>query len=160
MVLPYIEMNPPQVYMCSPSWTLLPPPSLSLFWVSSFLQTLKKKVNKIYFYSSKLDFEFCFPICKKKLETIRHTHMYTHLYIHMYICTLCTKMMTINLGMFITKFRTVSPLRKREGDIMRRIHRKLQVSLQCFIFANCIISKFSLYYGLCSFICIYAIFYT
>ena len=22
-----IEMNPPQVYMCSPSWTLLPPPS-------------------------------------------------------------------------------------------------------------------------------------
>ena len=27
MVLPYIEMNPPQVYMCSPSWLLLPPPS-------------------------------------------------------------------------------------------------------------------------------------
>ena len=27
MVLPYIKMNPPQVYMCSPSWTLLPPPS-------------------------------------------------------------------------------------------------------------------------------------
>ena len=27
MVLPNIEMNPPQVYMCSPSWTLLLPPS-------------------------------------------------------------------------------------------------------------------------------------
>ena len=27
MVLPYIDMNPPQVYTCSPSWTLLPPPS-------------------------------------------------------------------------------------------------------------------------------------
>ena len=27
MVLPYINMNPPKVYMCSPSWTLLPPPS-------------------------------------------------------------------------------------------------------------------------------------
>ena len=27
MVLPYIEMNPPEVYMCSASWTLLPPPS-------------------------------------------------------------------------------------------------------------------------------------
>ena len=25
--LPYIKMNPPQVFMCSPSWTLLPPPS-------------------------------------------------------------------------------------------------------------------------------------
>ena len=27
MVLPYINMNPPQVYTCSPAWTLLPPPS-------------------------------------------------------------------------------------------------------------------------------------
>ena len=27
LVLPNIEMNPPQVSMCSPSWTLLPPPS-------------------------------------------------------------------------------------------------------------------------------------
>ena len=28
MVLPYITMNPPQAHTCSPSWTLLPPPSL------------------------------------------------------------------------------------------------------------------------------------
>jgi len=27
LVLPYIKMNPPQVYMCYPSWSLLPPPS-------------------------------------------------------------------------------------------------------------------------------------
>ena len=27
LVLPYINMYPPQVYMCSPSWTPLPPPS-------------------------------------------------------------------------------------------------------------------------------------
>ena len=27
LVLPNIEMNPPQVYLCSPSWTLVPPPS-------------------------------------------------------------------------------------------------------------------------------------
>ena len=27
LVLPNIEMNLPQVYMCAPSWTLLPPPS-------------------------------------------------------------------------------------------------------------------------------------
>ena len=27
LVLPYTKMNLPQVYMCSPSWTLLPPPS-------------------------------------------------------------------------------------------------------------------------------------
>ena len=28
LVLPYIIMHPPRVYMCSPSWTPLPPPSL------------------------------------------------------------------------------------------------------------------------------------
>ena len=33
LVLPNIEMNPPQVYPCSPSWTLLPPPSPPLPWV-------------------------------------------------------------------------------------------------------------------------------
>ena len=27
IILPNIKTNPPQVYMCSPSWTLLPPPS-------------------------------------------------------------------------------------------------------------------------------------
>ena len=27
MILPYINMHPPRVYTCSPSWTLLPPPS-------------------------------------------------------------------------------------------------------------------------------------
>ena len=27
LVLPYINMNPPRVYMCSPSWAPLPPPS-------------------------------------------------------------------------------------------------------------------------------------
>ena len=30
LVLPNIEMNPPQVYPRSPSWTLLPPPSPTL----------------------------------------------------------------------------------------------------------------------------------
>ena len=29
LVLPYINMNPPRVHMCSPSWTPLPPPSPS-----------------------------------------------------------------------------------------------------------------------------------
>ena len=27
LVLPYINMNPPWMHTCSPSWTLLPPPS-------------------------------------------------------------------------------------------------------------------------------------
>ena len=30
LVLPYINMNPPWVYTCSPSWNPLPPPSPSI----------------------------------------------------------------------------------------------------------------------------------
>ena len=39
LVLPNIKMNPPQVYSCSPSWTLLPPPSPypGLFLDSNFV---------------------------------------------------------------------------------------------------------------------------
>ena len=29
LILPYIDLNPPWVYLCSPSWTSLPPPSPS-----------------------------------------------------------------------------------------------------------------------------------
>jgi len=40
LVLPCINMNPPRVYTCSPSWTPLPPPSLyppsGLFQCTSF----------------------------------------------------------------------------------------------------------------------------
>ena len=35
LVLPNIKMNPPQVYLCSPSWTLFPPPSPVLFLLST-----------------------------------------------------------------------------------------------------------------------------
>ena len=40
LVLPYIEMNPPQAYMCSPSWTLLPPPSCPVFLIQVFIYSL------------------------------------------------------------------------------------------------------------------------
>ena len=30
LVLPYINMNPPQVYTCSPSWTPFPPPPCTI----------------------------------------------------------------------------------------------------------------------------------
>ena len=37
LVFPYINMNPPQVYTCSPSWTPLPPPSPYHPSISSFI---------------------------------------------------------------------------------------------------------------------------
>ena len=43
LVLPNIEMNPPQVYMCSPSWTLLPPSSL---WVVPVYQPQASSIGK------------------------------------------------------------------------------------------------------------------
>ena len=40
LVSPNIKMNPPQVYMCSPSRTLLPPPIL-LIWIKIMSKYLK-----------------------------------------------------------------------------------------------------------------------
>ena len=59
MVLPNIEMNPPQVYMCSPSWTLLPPHTIPLgrhsapapsiqYPASNLNQSILKEVNPEY----------------------------------------------------------------------------------------------------------------
>ena len=48
LVLPNIKMNPPQVYMCSPSWTLLSPPSPfhpsgSLLWTNHLSGQIKEQ---------------------------------------------------------------------------------------------------------------------
>ena len=65
LVLPNIKMNPPQVYMCSPSRTLLPPPSP--FHPSGSSQWF---FNPIYFGWSvcsnthSLSLSFPFPISK------------------------------------------------------------------------------------------------
>jgi len=47
LVLPNIKMNPPQVYLCSPSWTLLPPPSPHPPSVSSQCTSPKHPVSCI-----------------------------------------------------------------------------------------------------------------
>ena len=47
LFLSYLNMNPPQVYMCSPSWTLLPPPSLYHPSESSQCTSLKHPVSFI-----------------------------------------------------------------------------------------------------------------
>ena len=47
LVLPHINMNPPQVYICSPSWTPLPPPSLYHPSGSSQCTTPKHPVSNL-----------------------------------------------------------------------------------------------------------------
>ena len=47
LVLPYISMNPPRVYMCSQSWTPLPPPSPYHPSVISQCTNLKHSVSCI-----------------------------------------------------------------------------------------------------------------
>jgi len=62
LVLPNIKMNLPQVYMCSPSWTLLPPPSPYHPSGSSQCTSPKHPVSCIepglafFFFSSFLDY--------------------------------------------------------------------------------------------------------
>ena len=47
LVLPYINMNPPRMYTCSPSWTPIPPPSLYHPSGSSQCTSLKHPVSCI-----------------------------------------------------------------------------------------------------------------
>ena len=47
MVLPYINMNPPQVYTCSQSWTPLPPPYPYHLSGSSQCTSLKHPISCI-----------------------------------------------------------------------------------------------------------------
>ena len=56
MVLPYINMYLPQVYMCSPSWTLLPPPSPYHLSGSSQCTSPKHPVSCINFNTREIFF--------------------------------------------------------------------------------------------------------
>ena len=56
LVLPYINMNPPQVYTCSPSWTPLPTPSSC--HPSSSSQCTSPN---ILYHISNLDWKFVSP---------------------------------------------------------------------------------------------------
>ena len=46
-------MNPPQVYMCSPSWTLLPPPSPYHLYFYLYLLVCNPRVDRVYQCSPK-----------------------------------------------------------------------------------------------------------
>ena len=50
LVLPNIKMNPPQVYMCSPSWNLLPPHTISLGRPSALAPSIQ-------YHASNLDWQ-------------------------------------------------------------------------------------------------------
>ena len=53
MVLPYINMNPPQVYTCSPSWTPLPLPPRTIP-----LGHFSAPAPSIQYHASNLDWRF------------------------------------------------------------------------------------------------------
>ena len=47
LVLPYINMNPPQVYTCSPSWTLLLPRTIPLGHPSAPAQSIQYRASNL-----------------------------------------------------------------------------------------------------------------
>ena len=50
LVLPNIKMNPPQVYMCSPFWTLLPPLSFN-YYIIKWERISDKRVTIIHSFT-------------------------------------------------------------------------------------------------------------
>ena len=47
LILPNIKMNPPQVYMCSPSWTLLPPHTIPLGRPSALAPSIQYRASNL-----------------------------------------------------------------------------------------------------------------
>ena len=47
LVLPNIKMNPPQVYMCSPPWTLLPPHTIPLGHPSALAPSIQYRASNL-----------------------------------------------------------------------------------------------------------------
>ena len=75
LVLPNIKMNPPQVYMCSPSRTLLPPPS-------PFITLYNRHFNEVTHGWKKYPFILIFFIihlivhCSNMLQFGKHVHIH------------------------------------------------------------------------------------
>ena len=79
LVLPNIKMNPPQVYMCSPSWNLLPPPSslpIPSLWVVPVHQPQASSiVHRTWTGNSFHTWYFiCFNAILPKLPTLSLSH--------------------------------------------------------------------------------------
>ena len=74
LVLPNIKMNPSQVYMCSPSWTLLPPPfmhrSIKINVIELYL--LKFYINGIILYR----YFFYLHFFKSNIRFLRSIHVW------------------------------------------------------------------------------------
>ena len=70
LVLPYINMNLPQVYMCSPSWTPLPPPSPHHWTLILNSSVLLINPCCSYFQREKSVLQACvfYPLCLSYFE--------------------------------------------------------------------------------------------
>ena len=61
LVLPNIEMNPPQVYMCSPSWTLpVEPRGKPLTLLPGLLRALKVKILILNIFHGNISYSIVF----------------------------------------------------------------------------------------------------
>ena len=79
LLLPSIKMNRPQVYMCSPSWTLLPPHTIPLSRPSALAPSIQYRasnldwqlVSYMIFYMFPMPFSQIFPPSPSPTESIR-----------------------------------------------------------------------------------------
>ena len=68
LVLPYINMNPPQVYTCSPSWTPLPPRTIPLGRPSA-------PAPSILYHASNLDWWFVSYMILYMFQILYYKHL-------------------------------------------------------------------------------------
>ena len=74
LVLPNIKMNPPQVYMCSPPWTLLPPHTISLGRPSALAPSIQYCASNLDWQLVSYMIEFYWGFLFRSSSVILHFH--------------------------------------------------------------------------------------
>ena len=146
MVLPYINMNPPQVYMCSPSWTFLLPRTIPSG--SSQCTTPKHPVSCIepelatrFIYDIvhvSMPFSQIIPPSPSPTESVPFAILYTGLLLpSFYIPYICVSILYLCFSFWLTSLCIIG------SGFIRRVSTRKLPSLKVIKISMCVLSHFS-----------------
>ena len=115
MVLPHTNMNPPQVYTCSPSWTLLPPHTIPLGRPSA-------PAPSIQYRSSNLDWRLilCMILYMFQCHSPKSSHPQSPKDCSTQQCLFCCLVYRVIVAIFLNSIYTSIRLFSNESTLLMR----------------------------------------